>query len=110
MKRPFHLTLLILASEHALKRHFLAFYLFYICATLPSQNPMTKLLKKQLPLWVKLLYGSGDWGISSIGMMRSIFYAIYLTDVVGLEPRLASYGALIGIVHNSCKEKSLFIC
>jgi hypothetical protein len=36
---------------------------------------MTKTLKKQLPFWVKLLYGSGDWGISSIGMMRSIFYA-----------------------------------
>ena len=59
---------------------------------------MTKTIKKQLPFWVKFLYGSGDWGISSIGMMRSIFYAIYLTDVVGLEPRLASYGALIGIV------------
>ena len=26
-----------------------------------------------LPFWVKLIYGSGDWGISSIGMMRSIF-------------------------------------
>ena len=25
--------------------------------------------------------------------MRSIFYALYLTDVVGIEPRLASLGA-----------------
>ncbi len=65
---------------------------------------MTKLLKHQLPLWVKLLYGSGDWGISSIGMMRSIFYAIYLTDVVGLEPRLASYGALIGIIWDAVND------
>ena len=36
--------------------------------------------------------------MSSVGMKRSIFYAIYLTDVAGLEPRLASFGALTGIV------------
>ena len=59
---------------------------------------------KRLPLWMKLLYGSGDWGISSIGMMRSIFYAIYLTDVVGLEPRLASFGALFGIVWDAVND------
>jgi len=58
----------------------------------------------RLPLWIKLLYGSGDWGISSIGMMRSIFYAIYLTDVVGLEPRLASFGALAGIVWDAVND------
>jgi GPH family glycoside/pentoside/hexuronide:cation symporter len=59
---------------------------------------------KRLPFWLKLLYGSGDWGISSIGIMRSIFYALYLTDVVGLEPRLASYGALIGIVWDAVND------
>lgn len=59
---------------------------------------------QRLPFWVKLLYGSGDWGISSIGMMRSIFLAIYLTDVVGLEPRLASYGALLGIVWDALND------
>jgi len=53
---------------------------------------------------MKLLYGSGDWGISSIGMMRSIFYAIYLTDVVGLEPRLASFGALAGIIWDGVND------
>ncbi len=58
----------------------------------------------RLPFWVKLLYGSGDWGISSIGMMRSIFLALYLTDVVGLEPRLASFGALIGIVWDAVND------
>jgi GPH family glycoside/pentoside/hexuronide:cation symporter len=57
-----------------------------------------------LSFWVKLLYGSGDWGISSIGMMRSIFYALYLTDVVGLEPRLASFGALAGIVWDAVND------
>ncbi|RPI90770.1 MAG: hypothetical protein EHM40_17505, partial [Chloroflexi bacterium] len=59
---------------------------------------------ERLSFWMKLLYGSGDWGISSIGMMRAIFYAIYLTDVVGLEPRLASFGALAGIVWDAIND------
>jgi len=58
----------------------------------------------RLPLWIKVLYGSGDWGISSVGMMRSIFYAIYLTDVVGLEPGLASFGALAGIIWDAIND------
>jgi len=37
-------------------------------------------------------------------MMRSIFYAIYLTDVVGLEPRLASFGALAGILWDAVND------
>ena len=60
--------------------------------------------RKRLSFWMKLLYGSGDWGISSIGMMRSIFYAIYLTDVVGLTPRLASFGALVGILWDAIND------
>jgi GPH family glycoside/pentoside/hexuronide:cation symporter len=60
--------------------------------------------KSKLPFWLKLLYGSGDWGLSSIGMMRSIFYALYLTDVVGIEPRLASLGALVGIVWDAVND------
>jgi GPH family glycoside/pentoside/hexuronide:cation symporter len=59
---------------------------------------------KQLPFWLKFLYGSGDWGISSLGMMRSIFYALYLTDVVGLEPRLASFGALAGVIWDAVND------
>ena len=58
----------------------------------------------QLPFWMKVLYGSGDWGIASIGMMRAIFYAIYLTDIVGLEARLASFGALFGIVWDAVND------
>ncbi|MCZ2121870.1 MAG: MFS transporter [Anaerolineales bacterium] len=61
-------------------------------------------MQKALPFWLKILYGSGDWGISSIGMLRSIFYAIYLTDVVGIEPRLASFGALAGIVWDAIND------
>lgn len=58
----------------------------------------------KLPFWLKTLYGSGDWGIASISMMRSIFYAIYLTDVVGIEPRLASLGALMGVVWDAVND------
>ncbi len=65
---------------------------------------MNKRSDRPLSFWMKLLYGSGDWGISSVGMMRSIFYAIYLTDVVGLEPRLASFGALAGIVWDAIND------
>lgn len=60
--------------------------------------------KKHLPYWLKFLYGSGDLGPAGIGMMRSIFYAIYLTDVVGIEPRLASLGALVGIVWDAIND------
>ena len=62
------------------------------------------LSKSRLSFWTKLLYGSGDWGISSMGMMRAIFYAIYLTDVVGLDPRLGSFGALAGILWDAIND------
>jgi GPH family glycoside/pentoside/hexuronide:cation symporter len=58
----------------------------------------------KLPTWLKLVYGTGDFGLSSIGMMRSIFYAIFLTDVVGLDPRLASFGALAGIIWDAIND------
>lgn len=61
-------------------------------------------MRTRLPFWLKFLYGSGDWGIAGIGMMRSIFYAIYLTDVVGIEPRLASLGALAGIIWDAVND------
>jgi GPH family glycoside/pentoside/hexuronide:cation symporter len=60
--------------------------------------------KNQVPFWLKVLYGSGDWGLSSMGMMRAIFYAIYLTDIVGLDARLASFGALFGIVWDAVND------
>ena len=50
-----------------------------------------------LSFWTKFVYGTGDWSIASFGTLRQVFYAIFLTDVVGLEPRLASFAALIGI-------------
>jgi len=58
----------------------------------------------RLPLWTKLVFGSGDWSVSSFGTLRQIFYAIFITDVVGLEPRLASIAALIGITWDAIND------
>jgi GPH family glycoside/pentoside/hexuronide:cation symporter len=58
----------------------------------------------KLSLWHKLIYGSGDWGGASYGTLRQIFYAIFLTDVVGLDARLASVAALIGIIWDAVND------
>ena len=58
----------------------------------------------RLSFWTKLAYGTGDWGTASYGTLRQIFYAIFLTDVVGLEPRLASFAALIGIIWDAIND------
>lgn len=59
---------------------------------------------RKTPLLVKLVYGSGDWGMASFGTLRQIFYAIFLTDVVGLDPRLASFAALIGVIWDAIND------
>jgi GPH family glycoside/pentoside/hexuronide:cation symporter len=51
-----------------------------------------------------LIYGSGDWGRASFNSLRQIFYAIFLTDVVGLEARLASFAALIAILWDAIND------
>lgn len=57
-----------------------------------------------LPTWVKLVYSSGEFGPASIGMMRSLFFVIYLTDTVGLDPRLASLGAIVGLIWDAIND------
>lgn len=59
---------------------------------------------ERLPVWKKIMYGSGDFGLSSFNTLRLIFYAIFLTDVVGLDPRLASIGTLVGIIWDSIND------
>jgi GPH family glycoside/pentoside/hexuronide:cation symporter len=58
----------------------------------------------RLSTWTKLVFGSGDWSSSSFGTLRQIFYAIFITDVVGLEPRLASLAALVGIFWDAIND------
>ncbi len=67
-------------------------------------NLLAKATEGRLSFWVKLAYGTGDWGTASYGTLRQIFYAIFLTDVVGLEPRLASVAALIGIIWDAVND------
>ncbi len=59
---------------------------------------------KPLPWFTKFIYGSGDLGLASWGTLRQIFYAIFLTDVVGLEARLASFVALIGVIWDAIND------
>jgi len=59
--------------------------------------------QKGLNLLTKLIYGSGDWGRASFNTLRQIFYAIFLTDVVGIDPRLASIAALVSTLWDAIK-------
>jgi GPH family glycoside/pentoside/hexuronide:cation symporter len=61
-------------------------------------------LTQKLPFLTKLIYGSGTYGLAAFGMLRQIFYAIFLTDVVGLDPRLASLGALVGVIWDAIND------
>ncbi len=61
-------------------------------------------MSKRIPLLTKLIYGSGTYGLAAFGMLRQIFYAIFLTDVVGLDPRLASLGALVGVIWDAIND------
>lgn len=58
----------------------------------------------RLALWIKLVYGSGEWSYASYGTLRQIFYAIFLTDVVGLDARLASIAALLGTIWDAIND------
>ena len=43
---------------------------------------------EKLPRRAKLLYGMGDWGFSMTGTILSVFFAMFLSDVVHLDLRL----------------------
>ncbi|MEJ2266389.1 MAG: glycoside-pentoside-hexuronide (GPH):cation symporter [Anaerolineales bacterium] len=66
--------------------------------------PEEALETARVPLLTRLVYGSGDWGMASFGTLRQIFYAIFLTDVVGLDARLASVAALIGVIWDAVND------
>ena len=65
---------------------------------------MTLAKEGKLSFWTKLVYGSGEWSYASFGTLRQIFYAIFLTDVVGLDARLASFAALFGIIWDAIND------
>jgi glycoside/pentoside/hexuronide:cation symporter, GPH family len=59
---------------------------------------------KRMTLWQKLVFGSGDWSIATYGTLRQLYYAIFLTDVVGLDARLASVAAFLGVVWDALND------
>ncbi len=61
-------------------------------------------VEKPLSIATKLLYGTGDWGRASYNTLRQIFYAIFLTDVVGIDPRLASIAALVSVIWDAVND------
>ncbi|HQE92999.1 MAG TPA: glycoside-pentoside-hexuronide (GPH):cation symporter [Anaerolineae bacterium] len=64
----------------------------------------TPLKKQELPWITKVIYGTGDWGMATFNTLRQVFYAIFLTDVVGLEPRLASFAAFFGVLWDAIND------
>lgn len=66
--------------------------------------PLQKLAHRPLSTFTKIIYGTGDWGLASWGTLRQIFYAIFLTDVVGLDARVASVAALIGVIWDAIND------
>lgn len=46
----------------------------------------------------KLLYGAGDIGFSLTSTILGVYFAIFLTDVVGLDPGIAAVSILVGRV------------
>lgn len=65
-----------------------------------QETPQTKPLSRLQ----KLIYGSGDWGRASFNSLRQIFYAIFLTDVVKLDPSLASVAAFVSILWDAIND------
>lgn len=59
---------------------------------------------QRIPRLTKIVYGTGDWGMAAFNTLRQIFYAIFLTDVVGLDPRLASFAAFIGVIWDAIND------
>ncbi len=60
--------------------------------------------RDRVPLLTKIIYGSGDWGMASFGTIRQIYYAIFLVDVVGLNPNLATAAAVIGMIWDGIND------
>jgi len=61
-------------------------------------------VSRPLGLGLKLAYGAGDFGRAGYNTLRMFFYAIFLTDVVGLGPLLASGAALVAILWDAVND------
>ena len=53
-------------------------------------------MQKRLPALTKLIYGFGDTGFSLTTTIIAVYFAIFLTDVVGISPGTAALAIFIG--------------
>ncbi len=53
-------------------------------------------MQKKIPLWTKIVYGSGDFGYSMTNSIIAAYFLLFLTDVVGMSPAIAGIAILIG--------------
>ncbi len=53
-------------------------------------------MDKKLPTWRKWMYGSGDLGFSLTSTIVGAYFAIFLTDVVGISAGVAAAAIFIG--------------
>jgi GPH family glycoside/pentoside/hexuronide:cation symporter len=53
-------------------------------------------MKEKLPSWRKWMYGSGDLGFSLTSTIVVAYFAIFLTDVVGVRAGIAAIAIFIG--------------
>jgi Na+/melibiose symporter-like transporter len=54
------------------------------------------MMPERLPRKTKLLYGAGDVGFSLTSTLIGAFFAIFMTDVVGLSPGAAGTAIFVG--------------
>ncbi len=53
-------------------------------------------MKNQLPAWRKWMYGSGDLGFSITSTIIGFYFLFFLTDVVGVNIKIAGLAIFIG--------------
>jgi glycoside/pentoside/hexuronide:cation symporter, GPH family len=59
----------------------------------PKKDPT---LKNKLPAWRKWMYGSGDLGFSITSTIIGFYFLFFLTDVVGVNIKIAGWAIFIG--------------
>ena len=62
----------------------------------PYDKDNTAAMSEQLSRRTKLFYGSGDLGFSLTSTILGAFFAIFLTDVVGISPSVAAAAIFAG--------------
>lgn len=53
-------------------------------------------MHKEIPLWTKIIYGSGDFGYSMTNSIIAAYFLLFMTDVVGMSAAVAGVAIWIG--------------